>query len=276
MFVVLEAKKIIKKCFFYFFVFFCILYVAKTFQPKSKTVLADAYPKSYIAIVIDDFGYNGEGTDDMIALDVPFTAAVMPFSSNSEENVEKLQSAGKEMIIHMPMESLTGKKEWVGDKAVFTSMSDEEIKQCVEQATSIVKGATGMNNHMGSAIMENERCFSAVMDVIAQKKLIFVDSMTTAGSVGDAVCHKKGVSILKRDVFLDSTDDVNVVKKQLMQTAEVAKEKGYAIGIGHVGPEGGNITVAAIKELAPVLEQQGIVFVTVSQLQEILLSKQNN
>ena len=155
-------------------------------------------------------------------------------------------------------------------------MSDEEIKQCVEQAISIVKGATGINNHMGSAIMENERCFSAVMDVIAQRGLIFVDSMTTAGSVGDAVCHKKGVSILKRDIFLDSTDDVNVVKKQLMQTAEVAKEKGYAIGIGHVGPEGGNITVAAIKELAPVLEQQGIVFVTVSQLQEILLSKLNN
>ena len=68
------------------------------------------------------------------------------------------------------------------------------------------------------------------MDVIAQKGLIFVDSMTTAGSVGDAVCHKKGVSILKRDIFLDSTDDVNVVKKQLMQTAEVAKEKGYASG----------------------------------------------
>ncbi len=31
----------------------------------------------------------------MIALDIPFTAAVMPFSSNSAENVSKLQSAGK-------------------------------------------------------------------------------------------------------------------------------------------------------------------------------------
>lgn len=212
----------------------------------------------------------------MIALDIPFTAAVMPFSSNSAENVSKLQSAGKEMIVHMPMESLTGKKEWVGDKGVFTSMSDEEIAKCVEEAFSIVEGATGINNHMGSAIMENERCFTAVMNVVAQKGLVFVDSMTTANSVGDAVCHKKGVTILKRDVFLDSTDDINVVKKQIMQTAEIAKQKGYAIGIGHVGPEGGNITVQAIKELAPVLEKQGIVFVTVSQLNEIVTAQQNN
>ena len=111
---------------------------------------------------------------------------------------------------------------------------------------------------------------------MAQKGLVFVDSMTTANSVGDAVCHKKGVTILKRDVFLDSTDDINVVKKQIMQTAEIAKQKGYAIGIGHVGPEGGNITVQAIKELAPVLEKQGIVFVTVSQLNEIAIAQQNN
>lgn len=276
MFILLEGKQLLKKCLFYFCAFLCLLCVTRRFQPKAATVSVDTSQQSYIAIVIDDFGYDGEGTEDMIALDIPFTAAVMPFSNQSVENVEKLQSAGKEMIVHMPMESLTGKKEWVGDKGVFTSMSDEEITQCVKEALSIVKGATGINNHMGSAIMENERCFSAVMNVAAENHLLFIDSMTTANSVGDAVCHQKGIPILKRDVFLDSTDDIAVVKKQLMQTAKIAKQKGYAVAIGHVGPEGGNITVAAIKELAPSLQQQGITFVTVSQLQQILSAKQNN
>lgn len=269
MFLILEIRKIIKKGLLYFCAFLCLLCIVKKL-PKAIAVSVNTSQKYYVAIVIDDFGYDGEGTEEMIALDIPFTAAVMPFSSKSSENVSKLRSAGKEMIIHMPMESLTGKKEWVGDKAVFTSMSDEEIAMCVQEAMSIVSGAKGINNHMGSAIMENERCFSAVMDVAAKNNLFFVDSMTTANSIGDMVCQKKGVPILKRDVFLDSTDDVNVVKKQLTQTANIAKEKGYALAIGHVGPEGGNVTVAAIKELAPSLQQQGIVFVTVSQLKEIL------
>lgn len=270
MFFTLERKAGMKKCALYLCAFLCLLCMTKKFQPKAATVLAEGSQKCYVAIVIDDFGYDGEGTDDMIALETPFTAAVMPFSSKSAENVEKLQAAGKEMIVHMPMESLTGKKEWVGDKGVFTSMSDEEITQCVKEAFSIVKGASGINNHMGSAIMENERCFSAVMDVVAENELLFIDSMTTENSVGDSVCQKKGISILKRDVFLDSTDDVNVVKNQLMKTAKIAQQKGYALGIGHVGPEGGNITVQAIKELAPLLEKQGIEFVTVSQLKEIV------
>ncbi len=270
MFILFEGKQVLKKCLLYLCAFLCLLCVTRKFQPKAATVSADTSQKSYIAIVIDDFGYDGEGTDDMIALEIPFTAAVMPFSSKSSENVEKLQSAGKEMIVHMPMESLTGKKEWVGDKGIFTSMSDEEITQCVKEALSIVKGATGINNHMGSAIMENERCFSAVMNVAAENNLLFIDSMTTANSVGDNICHQKNIPILKRDVFLDSTDDVNVVKNQLTQTAKIAKQKGYALAIGHVGPEGGNITVAAIKELAPSLQEQGITFVTVSQLQQIL------
>ncbi len=40
------------------------------------------------------------------------------------------------------------------------------------------------------------------------KRTCFVDSMTTANSVGDAVCHKKIITILKKMFFLDSTDEV--------------------------------------------------------------------
>lgn len=270
MFLVIHKKTICKRGISYFLAIFCLLCMARFLSPKPTAIATSAQSSCYVAIVIDDFGYNGEGTEDMIALEVPFTAAVMPFSTYSAENAEQLKAAGKEMIVHMPMESLTGKKEWVGDQAVFTSMSDEEIRACVEEAFSIVPYATGLNNHMGSAIMENERCFSAVMDVVTEKGLLFVDSMTTEKSVGDTVCHGKNIPIIKRDVFLDSTNDINVVKKQLLETARIAKEKGYAVGIGHVGPEGGNITVEAIRELAPQLEQQGITFVTVSQLAEIL------
>lgn len=32
--------------------------------------------KAKLAVIIDDFGYNGAGTAEMLALDIPFTAAV--------------------------------------------------------------------------------------------------------------------------------------------------------------------------------------------------------
>ena len=61
-------------------------------------------------------------------------------------------------------------------------------------------------------------------------------------------------------------ENVEVVKANLRKAAEVALEKGEALAIGHVGPEGGMVTVQAIRELIPELEEAGITFVTVSQL----------
>ena len=39
---------------------------------------------AYLAVIIDDFGYNGEGTEEMLDLDIPLTAAIMPFSEKAE------------------------------------------------------------------------------------------------------------------------------------------------------------------------------------------------
>lgn len=219
-----------------------------------------------LAILIDDFGYCGEGTEEMLALEIPFTAAVMPFSSCTDADAEAVRQAGKEIFIHMPMESLTGKREWVGEKGIFREMSEAEIKERVNEAFSILPDAVGLNNHMGSAIMEDRTALSAVMDILKERNALFVDSMTTPNSLGKTIAREKGVTFLGRDVFLDSTDSLEVVKSNLRKAAEVALEKGEALAIGHVGPEGGEVTARAIKELIPELERAGIVFVTVSDL----------
>jgi len=240
---------------------------AKVFSEKEK---------AYLAIIIDDFGYGAEGTDEMLALNIDFTAAIMPFSDESESDVQKVKNAGKDYIVHMPMESLTGKKEWVGDKGIFTGMSDEEIYSTVMEALEIVDGAAGLNNHMGSAIMENERCLNAVLKAVKEKDLMFVDSKTTPKSLGEKLCEEKGIFAVERDVFLDSTDDKIEVKKRLKQAAEIAVKEGYAVAIGHVGPEGGMVTVQAIAEMKDELEKNGIEFVTISTLRSLNESGRDN
>ena len=235
-------------------------------EGRENVVPVGGEKRGELAILIDDFGYCGDGTKEMLALPIPFTAAVMPFSACTKEDAEAVRQAGKEIFIHMPMESLTGKKEWVGEKGIFRSMNDAEIQERTREAFSILPDAVGLNNHMGSAIMEDQRSLSAVLDIIKEKNGIFVDSMTTPKSMGKAVAQEKGVCFLGRDVFLDSTDSVEQVKKNLRQAAQVALEKGEAVAIGHVGPEGGKITAEAIRQLIPELEATGVVFVSVGQL----------
>ncbi len=222
----------------------------------------------FMAIIIDDFGYDGEGTEDILAVDIPLTAAVMPFSECTAEDAKKAAEAGKEVIIHMPMESKTGQKSWVGKRGIFADMGEEETRQVVKDAFDAVDTAVGFNNHMGSAIMEDEKKLDIVMAEAAERNMIFVDSLTTGDSKGRIEAEKFGVDYLERTVFIDSPGDVEAVMGQLKKAAEKAKKNGYAIAIGHVGPAGGKTTAEALKRFAAEAEEMGVTLTTVSGLNE--------
>lgn len=235
---------------------------------------AQTEKEAYLAIIIDDFGYDGEGTKEMLALDIPLTAAIMPFSECTEKNCKEVFDAGMEAIIHLPMESKTGKRSWVGTKGVFTDMTADEIKQVTEDAFAAVNTAVGVNNHMGSAIMENREKLEAVMDVVAEKNAVFIDSLTTGKSTGKAVAEEKGVSFLERTMFIDCPGNTEQVVKNIISSAEIAKKNGYAVAIGHVGPAGGITTAEAIKRAVPEIEKMGVKLVTVSELNEYVNGQQ--
>lgn len=266
-------KKMRSSPFFYVVLFFfCFLggrcaaatQAHGTLLPASATSVPEK--TALLAVVIDDFGYGGEGEVEMLALSIPFTGAVLPFSQEAQPIAQRLEEAGKEVFIHMPMEATSGHPEWVGSGGIFRSMSQEEIQATLNNAFTILPNATGMNNHMGSAILENEGALHTIFDALRAKDMFFLDSKTTANSLGKEVAQAEDVVCLERDVFLDSTDSLEKVKQNLETAAEVALENGHCIAIGHVGPEGGKITATALADLAPSFEERGIVFVTMSEL----------
>lgn len=226
--------------------------------------------KAYIVLVIDDFGNDGAGTKAMMALDIPVTVAVIPFMPYSAHEAQIARDAGLEVILHVPMEPMQGKKEWLGPKGITTDLTDAEIQKRVKDALAEIKWAVGMNNHMGSKATQDMRVMKNILEVAKEKELFFVDSVTTGKSVTKEVAKRLNVEWFKRHVFLDNVKDQKSIEKQLQKLGEVAIEKGYAIGIGHVGPEGGMVTVQAIESAYPALEQKGIRFVSISELKHLL------
>jgi len=52
----------------------------------------------------------------------------------------------------------------------------------------------------------------------------------------------------------------------LLKLGNIVIKNGIAIGIGHVGAEGGLATAQAIKSVYPILNKKGIEFIYVSDL----------
>ncbi len=208
-----------------------------------------------VAIVIDDFGNNMGGTDTMMELKIPITVAVMPFMSTSKKDAEWAHKAGHEVIVHLPMEPLRGKKSWLGPGAITTDLTDDQIRQKVNEAIDNVPYAIGMNNHMGSKATSDARVVRIVLEVCKERGLFFLDSRTNYRSVIKKIGQELGVPVVENELFLDDIASQIHVKKQLRKIVTHLNDDKRCIAIGHVGITGKH-TSTALHDSIPELSKQ--------------------
>lgn len=199
------------------------------------------------AIVIDDFGNQMQGTAEMLELPIPFTVAVMPFLPTSTQDAELAHAKGKDVIVHMPMEPVKGKKSWLGPGAITADLSDGEIRKRVEEAIDQIPHAVGMNNHMGSKITADSRIMRIVLQVCKERNLFFLDSRTTGKSVVGELCAEMGVRTAANGLFFDDQYTSAHIMRQMGMFRKKLEKQDELIAIGHVGPPG-KITAAGLKK----------------------------
>ncbi|MDF2963049.1 MAG: protein of unknown function YibQ [Paenibacillus sp.] len=249
---------------FLLFLSFCLIAaLAGTTQAiAAEEPLAQTHKK--IAVVIDDFGNDQSGTREMLELPVPITVAVMPFLPTTRRDAEWAHQLGHEVIIHMPMEPLKGKKSWLGPGAITTDLSDDEIRQRVLAAVDEVPFAIGMNNHMGSRVTANKRVMRIILQVCKEKNLMYLDSRTTYKSVIKQLAAELGVKIAENNIFIDDIYTHKHIARQAVKVKKHVNDNETTIVIGHVGPPGKH-TAAVLKQSVPALQELAQ-FVTISTL----------
>ncbi|MGQ9558883.1 MAG: divergent polysaccharide deacetylase family protein [Candidatus Oleimicrobiaceae bacterium] len=215
-----------------------------------------------IALVIDDFGYStGELAKAFLELPWAVTVSIIPGLPFSGAIAEQAAAAGKEVMVHMPMEAL---HEPVEDRGytLLVTLSEKEIRDRVARAIACVPGAAGMNNHQGSRATADVQVMSVLMDELKTRGLYFVDSRTNSQSRALAMASRMRVPCVANDMFLDVEPDTAKIYRQLSLLARVAKRKGKAVGIGHVRRS----TYELLRREVPRLQEQGFRFVPVSKV----------
>ena len=213
-----------------------------------------------IAIVIDDLGRDETEVEEIERFDVPITYSVLPYEEDTGAVVAELTARGEEMLCHLPMEP-----EGQGDPgpgALLESMSEEELVVATDRALAAVPGAVGVNNHMGSVLSADPRTMRPVLARLAKKHLFFLDSRTSAKSVGYRLAIELGVPAAERQVFLDDVEEPAAIRAQFARLLALARKKGAAIAIGHPHPN----TLAVLADEIPKAVAAGFEIVPVSYL----------
>jgi polysaccharide deacetylase 2 family uncharacterized protein YibQ len=201
-----------------------------TFDTHRPTV-EDTKPR--LAIIIDDLGYDSKMASSFIELDLPLSFSVLPSAPFTKRIVRRANKEQCELILHLPMEPKNFPSVDPGPGALFLSMNEDEIRQILDQDLNEVMGVQGVNNHMGSSFTEDQDRMLIILEDLKKRGLFFVDSRTTAGSVGFGLAKKIGLPTASRSVFLDNDLSHKAIRIQIERLLSIARKSGTAIGIGH-------------------------------------------
>jgi len=198
-----------------------------TYQPSHRL----SYPK--IGIIIDDLGYDSSLASAFIELDLPLTFSVLPFTPHTRLIAQKAWKEGREIMLHLPMEPINYPAVNPGDGVLLLSMDKEMILEVLNCDLSRVPFVSGVNNHMGSRFTASEEKMFIVLTELKKRGLYFVDSRTSSRSVAFKVARRMALRTASRDIFLDNELSENALRIQMERLLSMARQKGWAIGIGH-------------------------------------------
>jgi polysaccharide deacetylase 2 family uncharacterized protein YibQ len=223
----------------------------------------------HMAILIDDVGRELHLFEQLLALRFQLSFSVLPgsvYAPGVQLRLRADRRRHRDVLLHLPCEPEDAAKMLVppdaGESFLRVGDPPERLRGALLAALGRVPGAVGVNNHMGSRLTADRAAMDALMPVLRERGLFFVDSRTTAASEGMAAAEAAGVRAAGRDLFLDHDPEPAAILAQFEAAARSARDRPVVV-LAHPS----QAVVEVLKEGLPRLHAAGI---GVYPVQEIL------
>jgi polysaccharide deacetylase 2 family uncharacterized protein YibQ len=224
--------------------------------------------EGHLAILVDDVGRELHVLDKLLALRFQLSFAVLPgsiYAPGVQLRLREDRRRYREVLLHMPMQPLDAAQMFEGPEAdeTFLLVTDDEVtlRHKLAAALDRVPAALGVNNHMGSSLTTDRAAMDAVMGMLRDRGLYFVDSRTSADSQAGLAAAAAGVRNTAREVFLDNEISEPAIEAQLQRAANLSREHPV-VAIGHPSVE----LHAVLERRLPELHAAGVGVYPVSRL----------
>ena len=215
-----------------------------------------------LAVIVDDLGSRRDVFDLVREIGRPVAVGVLPELPLSGWIASEASRVGLEVLLDLPMEPYRYPEVDPGPGALMMAMPAAELGGRVIRHLARLPSAIGATNHMGSRMTEDRVRMRAALEPLAERRLIFVDALTSNHSVAFETARGLGMRASRRQVVVDAAGGEAVERERLDEAGRLALERGEAIVLAHGHP----LTLRLIKEYVPRWEAAGIRLVPISQL----------
>lgn len=188
---------------------------------------ATATEKPKLLIIFDDV-INKKQVQAIQSIGLTVNYAFIPPSKNHPHSAE-ITRLVDEYMVHLPLQAQTfGTKN-----ALTTHDSQASINRQIAQVRKNYPNARYINNHTGSRFTANPNAMRRLMKALKKYRFDFIDSRTTAQTVGKKAAANAGVVAYERDVFYDHHLQADKILDNINESILLAKTQGIAIAISH-------------------------------------------
>ncbi len=220
---------------------------ARPFRPNGK-------PR--VALIVGGLGLNAVTTRAAIErLPSEVTLSFVPYAEGLQGWIDLARAQGHEVLIEIPMEPTGYPDNDPGAQTLLTSSSPDDIQAKLAWVLGRATGYFGVTNYLGDRFVTSDAGMTALMSVLRQRGLAFLDDGTARGKPG-------AWSRATADRVIDETQSPAAIAAQLNAIEALAKSRGQALGSGFSYP----VTVEAAARWTAGLDQRGLQLAPASAL----------
>jgi len=217
--------------------------------------------KPVISILIDDMGDDYQAGIKAILLTGSLSYSFLPNSPHSISLAYIASDAGKDVMLHLPMESVD--ENALGPNDLRLDMTETAFVKRVRQDLLAVPMIVGVNNHKGSLLTQHPGHMDWLMGVLKENgNLFFIDSLTSVSSVAGQLATEAGIANATRNVFLDHHSDMQSIHENYEKLIRIAKKRGAALAIAHPRKN----TLKYLEKRLAQIDEDGVRLVPVSEI----------
>ena len=206
-----------------------------------------------LVIIIDDVA-TPKQLKEIQSIHLNLTPSLFPPSRLSTQTA-KMAKKLKHYMVHFPMQAGNHPRAAMPN-TITVKDSKKQMRARVKDIRKWFPACIYTNNHTGSVFTSDYHALHTMYGLLREEGFIFVDSRTSSKSKGKRVAKEYGDFYLHRDVFIDNIQKFGAIRKQLKIAVKKAKERGYAIAIGH--PHA--ITLRSLKNSLDILVDVDVVY----------------
>jgi len=188
--------------------------------------------RARVALVLFGLADDPERAAAAFALPAPFAVALPPGTPASTALFRGAHRAGREVVLHLPLEPINYPQVSPGPGTVLVTMKPAEITGLTRRYLDQADPVAAVANAMGSLATQDMTVMSAVYRELRRRRVPFLHTTPVAGAVCRPLAAKLGVVYEVPDAVVDAEtrgSDPRALDRRWDAVLAAARSRGRAI-----------------------------------------------